>query len=271
MKKLGAGFPTKRGTRRKISGELFLVVPAWWRARCKPVRPTRITTGGRGGRRKVRKFVEATPGLAIGQRGTRNGGPSGTFILHFLRPSPLARSLYPSATATSPPFSLHLRSPPSYRLFFWFFPVTSPPLPLLCLALASKVTPRNPCGKVWLFNFLPRFARVLSPSSTLLLYLSGLSRSAILSTSFSFRRHSCYETVHFSATDDRYFLSSSLLFVVGNNFPEGKISRRTWSLRKTDTADSAIRIHLQLGRYFCVCNSFFMFLQLNSLVFFSTL
>lgn len=187
----------------------------------------------------------------------------------------LHRSLVPypvSLCHLSPPFSLRLRSPPSYRLFFWFFPVTSPPLPLLCLALASKVTPRNPCGKVWLFNFLPRFARLLSPSSSLLLYLSGLSLSAILSTSFSFRRHSCYETVRFSATDDRYFLSSSLLFVAGNNFPEGKICR-AWSLRKTDTPETPLYVFISssedISAY--VCNSFFMFLQLNSSVFFSTL
>lgn len=43
MKKLGAGSPAERETRRKISGELFLVAPAWRRARCRPVRPTRIT------------------------------------------------------------------------------------------------------------------------------------------------------------------------------------------------------------------------------------
>lgn len=253
MKKLGAGFPAKRETRGKISGELYLVALARRRVRCRPVRPTRITTGWadeddekleNSSRRRRRQ------GWAIGQRGTRNGGRSGTFILRFLRPSPLRSfpTLHPSATATSfPP------SPPSYRLFFWFFPVTSPPLPLLCLALASKVTPRNPCGKVWLFNFLPWFARVLSLLLPLFFYISQGSRSALFSPHPSrFAVTHATKPVHFSATDDRYFLSSSLLFVAGNNFLEGKICR-AWSLRKTDTTDSAIRIHLQLWRYFCVC------------------
>lgn len=213
MKKLGAGSLTERGTQRKISGELFLVAPAWRRARCRPVRPTRITGWRtRGGRRKVRKFVEATPGLAIGQRGTRNGGPRHVYLA--LLAAFATRSfptLYPSATATSSPL-LAISCSPSLATVCSFDSFQSLHRHCHCssCALASKVTPGILVEK---FGYLISYRGPPVLSLPLLPFISLRTLALRYSLHIPLVSPSLMLRNRPLLRDGRYFLSRSLLFV----------------------------------------------------------
>lgn len=152
---------------------------------------------GEGDGRKVRKCVEATPELARDKEDTEwrsvarlSCTSCGPRYSHTLTPCPFATSPPPLAT----PFVLLILSS--------HFTTIAIALP----GVGFQSNPRDPCGKVWLFNFLPRGVRQLSPSFFLFSHLSELLAFAILSTSLSPCRHSCYEAVHFfSARSDRSF------------------------------------------------------------------
>lgn len=152
---------------------------------------------------------------------TRDGGPRHVYLTVL------------AALATR--FSLTLTPHPSPPL-----PSQLPELPFVLLILSSHFTaiaialpgvgfqsnPRDPCGKVWLFNFLLRFVPALHPSlslfpaSLLFLHFSrylALSRcSPRLSLSLASPSLTPGRPSTSSARrDDRYFLSGSLLFGAG--------------------------------------------------------
>lgn len=116
----------------------------------------------------------------------------GTFILHFLRSSLLARPYSASLC--------NLAQPPTTTTFVLL--ILSSHFTAIAIALPGvgfQSNPRDPCGKVWLFNFLPR-GSVSSRLPPFSFYIfQSFSLPLFSPTSFPLCRHSCREAVHFSS------------------------------------------------------------------------
>lgn len=127
---------------------------------------------GEGDGRKVRKCVEATPGLARNKEDTEwrsvarlsctSCGPR------------YSRALTPRPSATSPP--------PTQTTTFVLL-ILSSHFTAIAIALPGvgfQSNPRDPCGKVWLFNFLPRGPSALAFPLSLFISFRELLALAIL-------------------------------------------------------------------------------------------
>jgi len=144
---------------------------------------------------------------------TRNGGASHVYLA--LLAVLATRTPYPVSLCDLTPFVLLILSS--------HFTAIAIALP----GVGFQSNPRDPCGKVWLFNFLPRGVRQLSPSFFLSSHLSELLAFAILSASLSHLPSLMLRgAVHFfSARSDRSFQDLYIVPVRGNFTWEEKICR----------------------------------------------
>lgn len=180
----------------------------------------------------------------------------GTFILHFLRSSLLAHPHSMSLCDLTPSHS--------YRLFFWFFPVTSPPLPLPCPALASKVTLGILVEK---FGYLISYrgVRQLSPSFFLFLYLSELLTLSLFSP------HSSRFVVTHATRPSTFPLRGTTVLLelfmycsLWDNFTLGEKICRVWSSWGTRTTN-LITYYASGSENIRICNSFLILISRSPL------
>lgn len=151
--------------------------------------------------------------------------------------------------ATRTPLSLCVLTPSrGHRLFFWFFPVTSPPLPLPCPSLASKVT----LGILEKFGYLISYREIrqLSPSFFLFLRLSERScyslHISLVSSSLVPRG-----AVHFSRNDRSFEL---FIYIVRPEITSGEKICRVQSSREIHTINAITRYASDSECIFRVCN-----------------
>lgn len=167
---------------------------------------------GEGDGRKVRKCVEATPGLARNKEDTEwrsvarlsctSCGPR------------YSRALTPRPSATSPP--------PTTTTFVLL--ILSSHFTAIAIALPGvgfQSNPWDPCGKVWLFNFLPRGPSALAfPLSLFISFRASRSR-------YSLPRPSRFAVTHatrpsISLREERSFFSSFIHCSLRDNFTSGE-------------------------------------------------
>lgn len=159
-----------------------------------------------------------------GTKKTRNGGAWHVYLALLA----VLTTRIPSSRVPLRPHSLS--SFQSHRLFFWFFPVTSPPLPLPCPALVSKVTLGILVEK---FGYLISYRRVrqLSPSFFHFFISFRASRSRyslrIPLASPSLVPRSCPLLFR----EERSFFSSFIYCSLRDNFISSEKICRVWSLR----------------------------------------
>lgn len=168
---------------------------------------------GEGDGRKVRKCVEATPGLARNKEDTEwrsvarlsctSCGPR------------YSRALTPRPSATSPP--------PTQTTTFVLL-ILSSHFTAIAIALPGvgfQSNPRDPCGKVWLFNFLPRGPSALAfPLSLFISFRASRSRHSLPRPSRFAVTHATRPSI--SLREERSFFSSFIHCSLRDNFTSGE-------------------------------------------------
>lgn len=138
----------------------------------------------------------------------------GTFILHFLRSSLLARPYSASLCNLSPP--------PITTTFVLL--ILSSHFTAIAIALPGvgfQSNPRDPCGKVWLFNFLPRGPSALAfPLSLFISFRASRSRHSLPRPSRFAVTHATRPSI--SLREERSFFSSFIHCSLRDNFTSGE-------------------------------------------------
>lgn len=140
----------------------------------------------------------------------------GTFILHFLRSSLLARPYSASLCNLAPSHpNHHVCSFDSFQSLHRH--CHCPALP----GVGFQSNPRDPCGKVWLFNFLPRGPSALAfPLSLFISFRASRSRHSLPRPSRFAVTHATRPSI--SLREERSFFSSFIHCSLRDNFTSGE-------------------------------------------------